>query len=144
MPHSTAQTAPLITQPYLGKLLLHHPILLSGERRACACWDLSRHPCTCTGEFSALVYVNCYIDDYYYYIEFSSSDSDVDAKAFTSDFLSIISTDTYGDFGNWISISISSEELWGESYYYSFSVDPDLTGEELKQFFIKYGESEYK
>ena len=97
-----------------------------------------------TGELSALVYVNCYIDDYYYYIEFSSSDSDVDAKAFTSDFLSIISTDTYGDFGNWISISVSSEELWGESYYYSFSVDPDLTGEELKQFFIKYGESEYK
>ena len=59
-------------------------------------------------------------------------------KEFVHDLSNIISTDALGDSGNWISISILSEELWGESYYYSFAVDHDITEEELKQFFEKY------
>ena len=96
------------------------------------------------GEFSASITVDCYIEDSYRYIDIYSNNSDVNIKEFVSDFSNIISTDSRGDSENWISISISSEELWGEYYYYSFAADSDISVEELKQFFEKYGNPEEK
>ena len=90
------------------------------------------------GEFPAYISVYCYLGDSYHYIDIYSTNDDVNIKEFVHDLSNIISTDALGDSGNWISISILSEELWGESYYYSFAVDHDITEEELKQFFEKY------
>ncbi len=96
------------------------------------------------GEFSAYISVNCYIGDSYYYIDIYSADSAVNIEEFVADFSNLISTDARGEDGNWISISISSDDLWGESYHYSFTVASDVTEEDLKQFFEKYEQSEDK
>ncbi len=91
-----------------------------------------------SGELSAYISVNGYVDDDYYYVDVDTLDPDFDKKKFTSELASLVSTDAREEYGNWISISISDNDLWGDNYYYSFAIDSSVTKEELKEFFRKY------
>ena len=90
------------------------------------------------GAFPAYIYVSCYVENSYYFADVYTTDNDVDIKEFISGLALLPSSDPQNDYKNYVSISISNENLLGDSYYYTFAVDSDITPDELKEFFEKY------
>lgn len=96
------------------------------------------------GKLSSInVYV--YTNDDYYYLYLPYVDSTFDIMKFSADLSDLVSSDVIGESSvGTISITISTDGIFGGSRYYSFAINSEYSGEEIKAFFEKYDEYQVK
>ena len=89
--------------------------------------------------------VYAYVGDNYYYLYLYSMDSDLDITGFRDDLCDVVSSDVIGESSaGTISITISTNGIFGGSRYYSFAINSEYSNEDIRAFFEKYDKYQIK